>query len=92
MNCLLEALGRQDPGLEEACGRALEVRRDLWEMTARRPDMLTDWRVLVAEVNASHSRNLIIGILLTILGAIFIVGLCCGRCTKRIVAVNMKNR
>uniref|UniRef100_A0A5K3EYH0 Golgi apparatus protein 1 n=1 Tax=Mesocestoides corti TaxID=53468 RepID=A0A5K3EYH0_MESCO len=90
MKCLLKALDAKNPAMEEACRRSLEVRRELWEMSAKRPDLL-DWRTLVKEINASQSRNLIIGILLTIVGAVFVVGLCCGRRT-RCVARSTKNR
>ncbi len=91
MKCLLDALDGNNPALEPTCRRALELRRELWEMSASRPDLM-DWRTLVKELNASHSKNFIIAVLLTVVGAIFIIGLCCGRCTKRVVMVNMKNR
>ena len=52
------------------------------------PETLED---LGSSVLASRSKTYLIGVLMTIVGVIFIVGISCGRVTKR-VPLSMKNK
>lgn len=88
MKCLVDAVDADDSRLDTTCRRSLELRRELWQIAAKR----LDWSSLIHEINNSHHRGLIIGIVFTFLGAIFVIGLCCGRCSKRTFRINMKNR
>lgn len=92
MKCLLDALDSKTlvARLDPLCHQGLVLRRQLWSITAKRPDFV-DWNLLVAQVNTNGSWKLVFVSLMAIVGFIFILGLCCGRVTKR-TAISAKNR
>ncbi|XP_059141674.1 Golgi apparatus protein 1-like [Physella acuta] len=90
MSCLLALLESDPDSLSRSCHEMLKRRKDLWEYAAQvaPPESFQE---IVDQMTASPSRNYFFAILFTVIGVIFIVGLTCGRVTKRVRA-ELKNK
>ncbi|KAH9509535.1 glycogenin glucosyltransferase glg1 [Bulinus truncatus] len=90
MSCLLAYLESDENSLTRNCKEMLKRRKDLWEYAAKVAPA-ESFQELYEQISLSPSRNYFFAILFTIIGVIFIVGLSCGRVTKRLRA-ELKNK
>ncbi|WAR13033.1 GSLG1-like protein [Mya arenaria] len=90
MSCLLQVLEDYPDKMDLKCRNLLEKRRTLWEFAAQIAPIETI-EDLHGQIMQSPARNYIYGVLMTIIGVIFIVGITCGRVTKRVSAAQ-KNK
>ncbi|WAR12979.1 GSLG1-like protein [Mya arenaria] len=90
MSCLLQVLEDYPDKMDLKCRNLLEKRRTLWEFAAQIAPIETI-EDLHGQIMQSPARNYIYGVLMTIIGVIFIVGITCGRVTKRVTAAQ-KNK
>jgi Golgi apparatus protein 1 len=88
--CLMTVLNAKKQDLAKDCQKLLEQRISLWNfiVTAKPPESMQEFAQFVV---SSPSKNHILAFLLCSIAVIFIVGLCCGRVTKR-VRRELKNR
>lgn len=92
MSCLLATLADSNRAqtLSPSCHRSLMTRKILWDLSMK-IEPPVNINQLIHHVSSSKSRNFFFCALLAVFGLIFVIGLCCGRVTKR-VAVDMKNK
>ncbi|KAK6983293.1 glycogenin glucosyltransferase glg1 [Biomphalaria glabrata] len=90
MSCLLAYLESEENLLSRNCREMLKRRKDLWEYAAKVAPA-ESFGELYEQISQSPSRNYFFAILFTVVGIIFIVGLSCGRVTKRVRA-ELKNK
>ncbi|CAL1540387.1 unnamed protein product [Lymnaea stagnalis] len=90
MSCLLAYLESDANSLTRGCKEMLKSRKDLWEYAAKVAPA-ESFQELYDQISTSPSRNYFFAILFSVVGVIFIVGLTCGRVTKRIRA-ELKNK
>ncbi|KAL4235223.1 glycogenin glucosyltransferase glg1 [Mactra antiquata] len=83
MSCLLTVLEDYPDKMKPRCSTLLSKRKTLWEYAARYApaESLSE---LSDQVLQSPAKNYLLGVLMTIVGIIFIVGITCGRVTKRV--------
>ncbi|XP_052230402.1 Golgi apparatus protein 1-like [Dreissena polymorpha] len=83
MSCLLQTLEDYPNKLKPECKKVLERRKTLWEFAAKVApvESLSEVHELIMQ---SPARHYLLGVLVTILGVIFVVGITCGRVTKRV--------
>ncbi|XP_053402519.1 Golgi apparatus protein 1-like [Mercenaria mercenaria] len=83
MTCLLSVLEDYPDRMKAKCSSLLAQRRSLWEYAAKYApaESLSE---LSQQVMTSPAKNYLLGVLMTIIGIIFIVGITCGRVTKRV--------
>ncbi|CAI9714844.1 Golgi apparatus protein 1 [Octopus vulgaris] len=81
MSCLLSALENKLQ-LSHQCSERLQQRKEMWEYAAHvaPPESFKD---IVAEMHSSPAKYYFLGVIITLIGFIFIAGLTCGRVTKR---------
>ncbi|KAF2365312.1 Cysteine-rich Golgi apparatus protein 1 repeat [Trinorchestia longiramus] len=80
--CLFEVLNRNHADLERECRVMLRKRREMFER-AIKVAPLNSLDDLVKGVVTSHERNYLLVVFFAVLGTMFIVGLFCGRSTRR---------
>ncbi|XP_064105225.1 Golgi apparatus protein 1-like [Macrobrachium nipponense] len=80
--CLYDVLERNPNALKTECREKLRERREMYQV-ALKVSKLSSLEDLVRQVSISPERNYIILSLITIIGIIFIIGLFCGRSTRR---------
>ncbi|ELT94856.1 hypothetical protein CAPTEDRAFT_177499 [Capitella teleta] len=90
MSCLIAALENDKVRLQKPCRDMLSNRVKMWEYAVKvaPPDDMSD---LFVQITSSPVRHHFFAAFLSVIGVIFIFGLCCGRVTKR-VKREMKNR
>lgn len=90
MSCLIALLEDNPKQLRPNCFNVLKKRKALWEYSVNvaPPESLQE---LGTSVLQSRSKTYLLGVLMTIIGVIFLVGISCGRVTKR-VPLSMKNK
>ncbi|KAK0179710.1 hypothetical protein PV327_005438 [Microctonus hyperodae] len=87
--CLQNAMNDAEKSLQPDCYKMLSTRIEMFENAAKisLPNTLPE---LYATVNRSPSREFFMIVALTVVGVIFIIGLFCGRITRRTMI--MKNK
>ncbi|BFZ12791.1 hypothetical protein BsWGS_15830 [Bradybaena similaris] len=90
MACLLTSLERNPKSLTLECKNILQGRKELWESAAQVAPA-ESFSEILNQMSSSPARNYFFAILFTVIGIIFIVGLTCGRVTKRVRA-EIKNK
>ncbi|OWF45073.1 Golgi apparatus protein 1-like [Mizuhopecten yessoensis] len=82
MNCLLIELEDRPDGMSTDCRNLLSKRKDLWEFSVRvaPPEGFGE---IYEQISISPAKNYILSIMIVVLGMIFLVGITCGRVTKR---------
>ncbi|XP_012945019.1 Golgi apparatus protein 1 [Aplysia californica] len=90
MSCLLAHLESDPQGLGRNCREMIRRRKELWEYAAQvaPPESFSE---IYEEISASPARNYLLAILFSVVGIVFIMGLTCGRVTKRVRA-ELKNK
>lgn len=90
MSCLIAALENDKVRLQKPCRDMLSDRVKMWEYAVKvaPPEGMSD---LFSQITTSPQRHYFFAIFMSIIGVIFVMGLCCGRITKR-VKREMKNR
>ncbi|GAB1597551.1 Golgi apparatus protein 1-like [Argonauta hians] len=81
MACLLSALENKLP-LTHQCSERLQQRKEMWEYASHvaPPE---SFKEIIAEIHSSPAKYYFLGVIITLIGFIFITGLTCGRVTKR---------
>jgi len=91
--CLLNELDREKEGapprLSPKCSELLGARATLFDL-AGKPFVMETIGDFYVHVKESSSRNYFLILAMTLLGVIFIIGLFCGRVTKRRAAAKDK--
>ncbi|CAG5131595.1 unnamed protein product, partial [Candidula unifasciata] len=90
MACLLTSLEHNPNTFTKKCKNMLQSRKELWESAAQVAPA-ESFSEILDQMSASPARNYFFAILFTVIGIIFIVGLTCGRFTKRVRA-EIKNK
>nr|KAG5690596.1 hypothetical protein BaRGS_022600 [Batillaria attramentaria] len=90
MSCLLSFLDEDPRAMTGPCREMLSKRKEMWEYAAQvaPPESFGE---IYESIVQSPAKNYFVAILFTVVGVIFIVGLTCGRVTKRVRA-ELKNK
>ncbi|XP_048885953.1 Golgi apparatus protein 1b isoform X2 [Brienomyrus brachyistius] len=83
MSCLMEALGDKRVRLQPECKKRLQDRIDMWSYAAKVAPA-EGFSDLAAQVLLSPSKNYILVMMALAVCLLFLVGLLCGRITKRV--------
>uniref|UniRef100_A0A672PTQ6 Golgi apparatus protein 1 n=1 Tax=Sinocyclocheilus grahami TaxID=75366 RepID=A0A672PTQ6_SINGR len=83
MSCLMEALQDKQVRLQPECKRRLQDRIDMWSYAAKVAPA-EGFSDLAAQVMTSPSKNYILFMIALAVSLLFLVGLLCGRITKRV--------
>ncbi|KAI1904226.1 hypothetical protein AGOR_G00003490 [Albula goreensis] len=83
MSCLMEALGDKRVRLQPECKKRLQDRIDMWSYAAKVAPA-EGFSDLAMQVMASPSKNYILFMIALGVCVLFMVGLLCGRITKRV--------
>ncbi|XP_012690177.2 Golgi apparatus protein 1b isoform X2 [Clupea harengus] len=84
MSCLLEALEDKRVRLQPECKKRLQDRIDMWTFAARVAPA-EGFSDLARQVLLSPSKNYILLMIVLSVCVLFVIGLMCGRITKRVV-------
>uniref|UniRef100_A0A672PJ50 Golgi apparatus protein 1 n=1 Tax=Sinocyclocheilus grahami TaxID=75366 RepID=A0A672PJ50_SINGR len=84
MSCLMESLQDKQVRLQPECKRRLQDRIDMWSYAAKVAPA-EGFSDLAVQVMTSPSKNYILLIIALAVSLLFLVGLLCGRITKRVV-------
>ncbi|MED6267531.1 glycogenin glucosyltransferase glg1 [Characodon lateralis] len=90
MSCLMEALQDKRVRLQPECKKRLQDRIDMWSYAAKVAPA-EGFSDLAMQVMASPSKNYIITVIGAGVALLFLVGMFCGRFTKR-VTQELKDR
>ncbi|KAK6184750.1 hypothetical protein SNE40_007151 [Patella caerulea] len=90
MSCLLKTLEDSPKAMELKCFSLLKNRKEMWEYAAQIAPPESFQEVYDA-ISQSPAKAYFLGVLAAIVAIIFIVGISCGRVTKRLKA-ELKNR
>jgi len=90
MSCLLANLEHNPKEMSTNCLGMLKRRKELWEYAAQVAPA-ESFQELYEEISASPHKNYFMAVFFTVVGVIFIVGLTCGRVTKKVRA-ELKNK
>uniref|UniRef100_A0A672FRV2 Golgi apparatus protein 1 n=1 Tax=Salarias fasciatus TaxID=181472 RepID=A0A672FRV2_SALFA len=90
MSCLMEALQDKRVRLQPECKRRLQDRIDMWSFAAKVAPA-EGFSDLAMQVMSSPSKNYILTMMGVGVGLLFLMGLLCGRVTKR-VTQELKDR
>ena len=82
LSCLFEVLNRNYAGLERACRELLRKRREMFARAVK-ISPLESFDDLVQSVVGSKQRNYLLVVVFSIVGVIFVVGIFCGRSSRR---------
>uniref|UniRef100_A0A8C0YPU4 Golgi apparatus protein 1 n=1 Tax=Cyprinus carpio carpio TaxID=630221 RepID=A0A8C0YPU4_CYPCA len=83
MSCLMEALQDKQVRLQPECKRRLQDRVDMWSYAAKVAPA-EGFSDLAVQVMTSPSKNYILFMIALAVSLLFLVGLLCGRITKRV--------
>ncbi|KAI5616309.1 Golgi apparatus protein 1, partial [Silurus asotus] len=83
MSCLIEALQDKRVRLQPECKKRLQDRIDMWSYAAKVAPA-EDFADLAFQVMISPSKNYILLVVALAVCALFLIGLLCGRITKRV--------
>lgn len=83
MSCLMEALQDKQVRLQPECKRRLQDRIDMWGYAAKVAPA-EGFSDLAVQVMTSPSKNYILFVIALAVSILFLVGLLCGRITKRV--------
>ncbi|XP_073709980.1 Golgi apparatus protein 1b isoform X2 [Misgurnus anguillicaudatus] len=83
MSCLIEALQDKQVRLQPDCKKRLQDRIDMWSYAAKVAPA-EGFSDLAVQVMTSPSKNYILFIITLSVSVLFLVGLLCGRITKRV--------
>uniref|UniRef100_A0A672PJS1 Golgi apparatus protein 1 n=1 Tax=Sinocyclocheilus grahami TaxID=75366 RepID=A0A672PJS1_SINGR len=83
MSCLMESLQDKQVRLQPECKRRLQDRIDMWSYAAKVAPA-EGFSDLAVQVMTSPSKNYILLIIALAVSLLFLVGLLCGRITKRV--------
>uniref|UniRef100_A0A8C1WIT0 Golgi apparatus protein 1 n=1 Tax=Cyprinus carpio TaxID=7962 RepID=A0A8C1WIT0_CYPCA len=83
MSCLMEALQDKQVRLQPECKRRLQDRVDMWSYAAK-IYIAEGFSDLAVQVMTSPSKNYILFMIALAVSLLFLVGLLCGRITKRV--------
>ncbi|XP_016402570.1 Golgi apparatus protein 1-like isoform X2 [Sinocyclocheilus rhinocerous] len=83
MSCLMEALQDMQVRLQPECKRRLQDRIDMWSYAAKVAPA-EGFSDLAVQVMTSPSKNYILFMIALAVSLLFLVGLLCGRITKRV--------
>jgi Golgi apparatus protein 1 len=75
--------------LSQKCSKLLSARSELFEM-AGKPSRLDSIQALYSQVKESPQKNYFLIVAMSMVGAIFVFGLFCGRVTRRNAAAKDK--
>ncbi|CAE1332042.1 GLG1 [Acanthosepion pharaonis] len=89
MACLLSALD-SNRRLTPECSKRLLQRKEMWEYAANVAPA-ESFKEIITEMHSSPAKYYFLGVIITLIGFIFIAGLTCGRVTKRVRA-ELKNK
>ncbi|XP_050395779.1 Golgi apparatus protein 1 isoform X2 [Patella vulgata] len=90
MSCLLATLEDSPKAMESKCFTLLKNRKEMWEYAAQIAPPESFQEVYEA-ISQSPAKAYFLGVLAAVVAIIFIVGISCGRVTKRLKA-ELKNR
>ncbi|XP_041376284.1 Golgi apparatus protein 1-like [Gigantopelta aegis] len=90
MSCLLSVLEQDPSQLTKDCRKKLSLRREMWEYAAQVAP-LENFSELYTQISQSPAKMYLLSIISVVICIIFIVGLGCGRVTKR-VRKELKNK
>ncbi|ESO98200.1 hypothetical protein LOTGIDRAFT_114272 [Lottia gigantea] len=90
MSCLLSALEDSPTKLHPKCHKLLSNRKQMWEYAAQvaPPESFQE---VYESITQSPAKTYFLGVLAAVVALIFIIGISCGRVTKRVRA-ELKNR
>lgn len=83
MSCLMEALQDKQVRLQPECKRRLQDRIDMWSYAAKVAPA-EGFSDLAVQVMTSPSKNYILLMIALAISVLFLIGLLCGRITKRV--------
>jgi len=84
MKCLISIYNRANKQLDAACNNTFTERIQMWQIVVPAASLPDSVEKLVIQAYHSPSRNYFAIVSLVFIGAIFIVGLVCGKVTKRV--------
>ncbi|XP_052060526.1 Golgi apparatus protein 1-like isoform X2 [Mytilus californianus] len=87
MTCLLQEYEDHPNRLDKRCHEQLKRRKDLWEMSVQVAPV-ESVNELVAQISSSPAKTYLLGVICSIIGVIFLIGITCGRVTKRVSKEN----
>lgn len=90
MACLLIEFEDHPKRLNIECYKLLKQRKELWELSAQVAPV-EGLSQLYDQISVSPSKSYILGVICAVIGIIFLVGITCGRVTKRVSKEN-KNK
>ncbi|XP_012286119.1 Golgi apparatus protein 1 [Orussus abietinus] len=87
--CLQNVIKDDNKSLQPECKKMLTIRMEMFKNAAklRAPDTVNEW---ISMVNRSSSKRYFIVTAFTMIGIIFIIGLFCGRVTRRTMMMKKK--
>ncbi|XP_076110443.1 Golgi apparatus protein 1-like isoform X3 [Mytilus galloprovincialis] len=87
MTCLLQEYEDHPNRLDKRCHEQLKRRKDLWEMSVQVAPV-ESVNELVSQITSSPAKTYLLGVICSIIGVIFLIGITCGRVTKRVSKEN----
>ncbi|XP_061189977.1 Golgi apparatus protein 1-like isoform X2 [Saccostrea echinata] len=87
MACLLAELEDHPKQISEKCLKELEKRKLLWELAAQGKP-IEGFHDVYQQIVASPSKNYLLFVICSIIGVFFLVGITCGRVSKRVAKQN----
>ncbi|XP_062582222.1 Golgi apparatus protein 1-like isoform X2 [Saccostrea cucullata] len=87
MACLLAELEDHPKQISEKCLKELNKRKQLWELAAQGKP-IEGFHDVYQQIVASPSKNYLLFVICSIIGVFFLVGITCGRVSKRVAKQN----
>ncbi|KAK3085351.1 hypothetical protein FSP39_001959 [Pinctada imbricata] len=87
MACLLAEFEDHASRLKPDCLKLLKQRKELWELSAQVAP-IEGFQQIYDQIASSPSKLYILGVICAVIGMIFIVGITCGRASKKIAKQN----
>ncbi|VDI80723.1 golgi apparatus protein 1 [Mytilus galloprovincialis] len=87
MTCLLQEYEDHPNRLDKRCHEQLKRRKDLWELSVQVAPV-ESVNELVSQITSSPAKTYLLGVICSIIGVIFLIGITCGRVTKRVTKEN----
>ncbi|XP_048735451.2 Golgi apparatus protein 1-like isoform X2 [Ostrea edulis] len=87
MACLLSELEDHPKQISKECYKLLERRKQLWELAAQGKP-IEGFQDVYQQIVASPSKNYLLFVICSIIGVFFLVGITCGRVSKRVAKQN----
>nr|XP_011440924.2 Golgi apparatus protein 1 isoform X1 [Crassostrea gigas] len=87
MACLLAELEDHPKQVSQECRKLLDKRKQLWELAAQGKPV-EGFHDVYQQIVASPSKNYLLFVICSIIGVFFLVGITCGRVSKRVAKQN----